>query len=85
MAKNKKHIITDKEQRVAASILTEYIIAHNDNGYNSEFVESVMKDYGLFEDPFTRLPCSAKEYAHNSHEYDRQTMLQKYGHCDGLD
>lgn len=85
MAKNKKRIITDKEQRGAASILTEYIIAHNDKGYNAKFVESVMKDYGLFEDPFTRLPCSAKEYANNNREYDRQVMIQKYGHCDGLD
>lgn len=85
MAKIKKRKLTDKEQRVAASILTEYVIAHNDKGFNAEFFDSVMKDYELCKDPFTQLPCSPSEYADNSREYDRQTMIQRYGHCDGLD
>lgn len=85
MAKNKKRKLTDKEQRVAASILTEYVIAHNDKGFNTEFFDSVMNDYELCKDPFTQLPCSPREYADNSLEYDRQAMIQRYGHCDGLD
>lgn len=81
----KQRRLTDKEQRVASDILVDYIIAHMNDHYDSEFVERIMKRYELFDDPFTHLPCTAKEYAGNSLEYHRQTMIQRYGHCDGLD
>ena len=83
--KTKKRVLTDKEQRVAASILCEYIFTHDNNGYNAEFVKTVMRDYQLHDDPFTHLPCSSKEYAENSLEYAKQTMIERYGHCDGLE
>lgn len=83
--KNKNRVLTDKEQRVAADILCEYIFTHNNNGYNSEFVKTVMQDYQLLDDPFTHLPCSPKEYAKNSVEFAKQKMVERYGHCDGLE
>ena len=48
-------------------------------------VQKHVDGYGLCEDPFTRMICTSDEYAKNSLEYDRQTMYEKYGHCDGLD
>ena len=62
-----------------------YIFTHNNNGYNAEFVKTVMQDYQPHDDPFTHLPCSSKEYAENSLEYRKQTMIERYGHCDGLE
>lgn len=81
----KQKSISEKEQKVAAGILTEYVIVHNDKGFNGEFFERIMHEYELMKDPFTFLPCTSKEYEKNSLEYDRQTMIEKYGHCDGLD
>lgn len=80
----RKKQLTEKEQRVAAEILCDYIVSHNGNGYQDEFAERVMKQYGLYNDPFTKLPCTPKEYCKNSLEYDRQTMIERFGHCDGL-
>ena len=37
-----------------------------------------MKQYNLQEDPFTKLPCSCKEYAKNNEEYERQLMEERY-------
>lgn len=82
---NKQRKLTDKEQKAAADILCTYIFTHNNKGYNGEFVKRIMKQYALSDDPFTRLPCTPKEYAESSLEYDRQTMIEKYGHCDGLE
>lgn len=30
-------------------------------------------------------PVTPEEYAKNKLEYDRQTMIEQYGHCDGLE
>jgi hypothetical protein len=47
--------------------------------------EEVFKQYGLCEDPFTRTPCTPAEYEKSSLEYEKQTMIERYGHCDGLE
>ena len=80
----KKKPITDKEQRVAAEILTALMFAKD--------MEDVMKvwkttfeHYALCEDPFTSCPCTSKEYMENRLEYNRQAMMERYGHCDGLE
>ena len=78
-------------QKVAVDILHDFeILMMSHNGpYTFEEVNEIVKrqaeDYGLYEDPFTRMLCTSEEYAKNSLEYDRQTMYEKYGHCDGLE
>ena len=76
--------ITKTMQKTAADILMEFLCTRN----MDEVVEAynrVFKRYGLCEDPFTRCPCTPEEYYENSLEYERQTMIERYGHCDGLD
>ena len=50
-----------------------------------ETYHRLFEDYELFEDPFTKLPCTSEEWGKNTIEYERQTMIQRYGHCDGLE
>ena len=78
-----KRILTEKEQKVAIDFLEELIFANT--AVPEGFFDKMMKKYGLMTDPFTGLPCTPKEYAKNRIEYDRQWMIQKYGHCDGLE
>lgn len=87
----KQKKITHTMQRVAVDILQDFeILTMTHNGpYTFEeiwaIIEKHVDDYGLCEDPFTRMICTSKEYAENSLEYDRQTAMMKYGHCDWLD
>ncbi len=87
----KQKKITNTMQKVAVDILSDFeILTMTHNGpYTFEEVWAIVKKhvdgYGLCEDPFTRMICTSDEYAKNSLEYDRQTMIEKYGHCDGLE
>lgn len=86
MVKNvkKKPVITDKMQRVAADILTRFAFVQT----KEQFWEVWKETYNVYElcdDPFTRLPCSWNECAKNSLEYEKQVMMERYGHCDGLE
>lgn len=78
---NKQIKITEKEQRAAADILIAYFFEED----KDKWVKWVNDTYELMTDPFTQLPCSSKEYEKNNVEYNRQTMMQKYGYCDGLE
>lgn len=83
---NKK--LTKAQLQIAVNILQEYIFfrtKENKEVFNAEFYNKIMEEYNLMKDPFTHLPCTPEEYAKNSLEYDRQTMIEKYGHCDGLE
>lgn len=76
--------ITKQMQKVAADILMEFLCTSN----MDEVVEAynrVFKRYGLYEDPFTKCPCTPDEYWDSQFEYERQTMIERYGHCDGLE
>ena len=76
--------ITKTMQKVAVDILMEFLFTNN----MDEVVDAynrVMKQYDLYEDPFTRCPCTPEEYYENTLEYERQTMIERYGHCDGLE
>ena len=76
--------ITKTMQKVAADILMHFLYTSN----MDEVVEAyntVIKEYDLYEDPFTRCPCTPEEYCESVLEYERQTMIELYGHCDGLD
>ena len=82
MAKTKSKL-TEKEQRVAIDFLEELIFSNT--VVPEGFYDKKIKKYALMNDPFTHLPCTPEEYSKNSLEYDRQTMIEKYGHCDGLE
>ncbi len=85
----KQRKITHTMQKVACDILEElerYMMSVKE--YPDEIqqiYDRVVEEYGLCQDPFTRMVCTSKEYAKNSLEYDRQTMYEKYGHWDGLE
>lgn len=76
--------ITKTMQKVAVDILMEFLCTNN----MDEVVDAynrVLKRYELCEDPFTRFPCTPEEYCENALEYEKQIMIERYGHCDGLE
>lgn len=80
----RKRKLTDAMQEVAADICNQIIMETWDGDPLDvkKFVESIMEQYNLREDPFTELPCSCKEYAKNREEYDRQLMIERYGYYE---
>lgn len=83
MAKVKPKI-TKRDQRIAAEILTQFMFTKDMNDVVRVW-EEIYEQYGLCDDPFSRTPCTPEEYSKNSLEYDKQTMIERYGHCDGLE
>lgn len=87
----KQRKITHTMQQVAVDILQDFeILVMTHNGpYTFEEIWGIVKKheegYGLCQDPFTRMICTSKEYAKNSLEYNKQIMMDLYGHCDGLE
>ena len=79
----KKHIPTDKEQRIVAEILTAFMFCENMEDVHKTW-DSIYNQYALCDDPFTHTPCSSKEAIENQHEYEQQIMIERFGHCDGL-
>lgn len=80
----KKAKITERDQQVAADILTQFMFTRDMKDVTKVW-DDVYKQYGLCDDPFTYTPVSPKEYYKNRLEYDRQVMIDRYGHCDGLE
>ena len=76
--------ITNSMQKVAADILMEFMFTSNMDEVIAAY-DRVFKKYELCNDPFTNTPCTTEEYCKNVLEYERQTMIERYGHCDGLD
>lgn len=81
---NNKRNITTRDQKVAADILTEFAFVNNMDEFWSAY-NNIFKRYNLCDDPFTNLPVSTEEYCKNKLSYEKQTMIELYGHCDGLD
>ena len=87
----KQKKITHPMQQVAVNILSDFeVLTMTHNGPYTfeeiwEIVQKHVDGYGLCEDPFTRMICTSKEAIENQLEYDRQTMIDRYGHCDGLE
>ena len=80
----KQKKITPTMQKVAADILMEFLMTRN----MDEVVEAynrVFERYGLCDDPFTGVPCTPAEYVESKLEYEKQIMMERYGHCDGLE
>lgn len=76
--------LTDAMQEVAADICNQIIMETWDGDPLDvkKFVDNIMEQYNLREDPFTKLPRSCKEYAKNREEYDRQLMIERYGYYE---
>ena len=76
--------VNERTQKIVAAILTEFMFAENMDEVRTVW-NHIYNKYELCDDPFTHTPCSPKEYCKNQLEYDKQTMIDKYGHCDGLE
>ena len=79
-----KSKITTKEQRIAAEILTQFMFTRN-MGEVLQTWENIYKQYELCDDPFTHCPCSPEDCYKSKLEYEKQVMIDRYGHCDGLE
>ncbi len=82
--KKKNFVVTETMQKVAVDILESLTFCKNMDEV-VELYQLMFEKYQLNNDPFTKLPCTNKEYAENSLEYQRQIMIERYGHCDVLD
>ena len=81
---NSRRKITTRDQKIAADILTEFTFVNNMDEFWSAY-NDIFKRYDLCDDPFTNLPISTEEYCKNKLSYEKQSMIEMYGHCDGLD
>ena len=81
--------ITKAMQKVAVDILKDieiYMMTHNDIPKEiDQLYDRVFNEYNLCRAPFTGMVCTSDEYYVNKLEYEKQTMIERYGHCDGLD
>ena len=80
----KKKKLTKTEQRVAAEILTQFMFTRDMKDVLQTW-DNIYKQYELMDDPFTYTPVSPEDWAKNRLEYDKQVMIERYGHCDGLE
>ena len=87
----KEKKITPAMQKVAVDILEDFeiLVMTNDGPYTFEeiweIVQKHVDSYGLYKDPFTNMICTAGEYTKNSLKYEKAVMMERYGHCDGLE
>lgn len=74
---------SEKIQCVVAEILTRFLFTRT----HEEIIdvwEQIYKEFGLCDDPFTHTPCAPIEYEKNRLEFEKQSMLEKFDHFDGL-
>ena len=76
--------VTKRDQQIASDILTQFMFTRNMEDVLKVW-DQVYKQYDLCSDPFTGTPCNIEEYCRNQLEYERQSMIERFGHCDGLD
>ena len=75
---------SEKSQLIVAEILTRFMFTKNMDDVMKVWDE-IYEEYGLCDDPFTKTPCTPKEYYNSKLEYERQLMIERYNHCDGLE
>ncbi len=80
----KQKKITSTMQKVACDILEQFLFTSNMDEV-VEVYNRVLEEYDLCRDPFTHAPCTFEEFCKMQIEYEKQVMIQKYGHCDGLE
>lgn len=76
--------ISERDRKVAAEILKQFRFVKDMNEVLKTW-DNIYKQYDLCDDPFTHTPISPEEYAKNSLEYQKHVMIERYGHCDGLE
>lgn len=76
--------LSKRDQRVAADILTAFMFTKTMDDVINVW-NDLFEKYDLCSDPFTHAPVTPEEYAKNKMEHDRQVMIERYGHCDGLE
>lgn len=76
--------VSNRTQRVVADILTKFMFTKTMDEVIKVW-EEIYNEYGLCDDPFTHTPCSQVDWCKLRLEYDRQTMMERYGHFDGLE
>lgn len=76
--------ITKTQQRIASDILTAFMFV-KDMGEHDKVWKDLYDFYELNIDPFTYTSCATEDYYTKQREYERQIMMEKYGHCDGLE
>ena len=81
MSKKKEPYISDPMQKVAVDIL-ERLMFVKDLSELPEIFKYAYEKYKLCNDPFTKMPCTTKEYAELSYCYDKQKAEEIYGHSD---
>lgn len=75
--------ITNSAQEAAIDILCDFIVKSMQKQLDDRaFIESVMNRYNLEEDPFTKFPCSTKEYVRLKEEYEKQVMFERLGYVE---
>lgn len=75
---------TDKVQQAVADVLTQFMFCNTDEERIETF-KRIEDEYGIETDPYTLCPCTTKEYLKNNLQYQKDIMIEKYGHCDGLE
>ena len=80
----KKHKITDKDQEIVAEILNTFSFCNNIDEMFKE-IEKFAKLYWLGKDPCSKCYCTSKEEQKYTLQYNQELMIDKYGHCDGLE
>lgn len=76
--------INEKTQRIVADVLTQFMTTKTMDDVATVW-NQIYEQYGLCDNPFTHTPCSPGEYEKDRLEYDKQIMIERYGHCDGLE
>lgn len=76
--------INKNTQRAVADILTQFMFTKDMDDVIRVW-NLVFEEYDLYSDPFTGVPCTPEEYAESQLEHERQAMIERYGHCDGLE
>lgn len=79
-----KDKITKQMQDVAIDILSDLLMTKTMDDVIKVY-NNAMKKYDLSEDPFTHFPCTFETACKNSLELEKQKMIERYGHCDGLE
>ncbi len=75
--------ISERTKKAVADILTQFMFTKDMDDVMKVW-ESIYSEYDLCRDPFTGTPCTENDYCHSRIEYEKQAMIEKYGHCDGL-
>lgn len=80
--------ITTSMQKVAVDILQELeVYMMTEENVPQQIIDiynKMYKKYELCDDPFTGMCCTDVDFFKSATEMEKQIMVQKYGHHDGI-